>query len=171
MKKIAERITAACASSIALGIIERYLHSNGNVLYLLVPLTVLGLPCSLALERPVKVEFQVSRRNKLMLGRRHESIALTWKPQGDGPYPTFGGRLTIRPLGSETELELEGNYEPPFGALGAAFDAVAGNRAARATAHALLGELKGELEREFAVIKETIEFAPSGDAFRNRKRR
>jgi len=105
-----------------------------------------------------------------VLGRHPDRLSLRWKPQGDGPYPTFTGSLTIHPVSGETELELKGEYEPPFGALGIAFDALAGNRAARATAHALLGELKAELEREFAAIKDSIQLSPSGDAFRSSKR-
>lgn len=170
MKQILERASVACPPSIALDVIERYLRSRANVLDLLVPLKALSLPSALALERSVTVVFETDRHQKLVLGRHPDRLALRWKPQGDGPYPTFNGALTIHPLSGGTELELKGEYEPPFGTLGAAFDAVAGNRAARATARALLGELKGELEREFATIKDSIALAPSGEPFRSSKR-
>ena len=160
MKEIVERIVAASPPSIALRAIERSLSANNNTIELIVPLRAFGLPTELGLEREAIVTFSAGHRNKLMLGRRYERLAIEWKPKGGGPYPTFKGRITIRPLSGGTELELRGRYEPPFGPAGAAFDKVVGGKVASATALALLAQLKGELEREYAGFKEAIETAP-----------
>ena len=160
MRRIVERVEVPTPPSIALSGIERYLQSKKARLELVVPLKELGLPVELELERKVVVTFMPRRRNKLMLGRKHEHVELDWRPEGGGPYPAFKGTLTIRPLSGGTELELAGQYEPPFGAVGAAFDAVVGGRLARRTATALLAELAGELSREFGAVKAAIEASP-----------
>ena len=79
-----------------------------------------------------------------------------WTPLA-GPYPQFEGVLTVR--ADETyrsaQLELAGSYLPPGGALGAAFDWVAGARIAAATAQALLERLGTEMESRYARDEET----------------
>lgn len=159
MRKVIERVEAAAPPSIAVSVFERYLKNTGYTLQLEVPLKDLGLPTELGLERAVIVDF-TSHRHGQFLGRLNESVSLSWRPVDDGPYPTFKGSLTIRPLGTKTELELHGHYEPPLGALGAAFDAVVGGRLAHAAGKALLAELAGELEREFGAFKAAIDTAP-----------
>lgn len=157
MRQILEQVTVSAPPSIAIAAIERFLHSRKNTLDLILPLKELGLPTELGIAREVQAEFLPNRRNKLMLGRKHENIELEWHALGGGPYPTFKGWITVRPLGTRTELELKGGYEPPLGAVGAAFDAVAGNRIAHAAAKTLLAQLGRELEREFDEFKTTIE--------------
>lgn len=158
MAYLRETIEAPTPPSIALAAIERYLESKGNTLNLVVPLSALGLPSNLELEKPVTVHFKPARRNKLMLGRRDERLHLQWKPSG--PYPAFEGFVAIRPASGQTQIELRGSYKPPFGPLGEAFDSALGYRIAHVTAAALLQELKEELERDFAAVKATIETAP-----------
>ena len=74
-----------------------------------------------------------------------------WTPEA-GPYPQFEGLLTVR--ADETyqaaQLELEGSYLPPGGALGAAFDWAVGGRIASATAQALLERIGAEMESHYA---------------------
>lgn len=80
-----------------------------------------------------------------------EPWKLHWKPAGGGPYPDFQGELTVR-AGEDYPvaiLELVGSYAPPGGAAGAAFDAVAGNWIAFATAQQLLKELGDEMEARY----------------------
>lgn len=159
MRDIVERIAVSSPPSIALRGIERFLNANNHTAELIVPLRAFGLPSELGLERQATVTFVSQARNKMMLGRRHESVALEWRPKGDGPYPTFKGRITVRPLSGETELELKGHYQAPFGPIGAAFDAIVGNKLAHATALALLASIKGDLEREYASFKDAIDSA------------
>ncbi len=52
---------------------------------------------------------------------------------------------------------LSGEYQPPFGVVGEAFDAVIGKRIAEATAKMLLETLQQELEADFSAVKDTIE--------------
>ena len=46
-------------------------------------------------------------------------MAFAWRPAWHG-FPSFGATLTVRPAGNETELVLEGSYEPPGGIIGRA---------------------------------------------------
>ena len=63
-----------------------------------------------------------------------------WTPEGGGPYPDFAGEITVRASESYhgAVLELVGDYAPPFGALGRAFDMVLGSKIAASTARELL---------------------------------
>lgn len=84
-----------------------------------------------------------------------------WEPQG-GPYPVFDGELTVRADENyeSSLLELKGSYEPPGGALGAAFDDVLGKRIATATAQALLERVGAELEVCYAQDEKSKAGAP-----------
>ncbi len=74
-----------------------------------------------------------------------------WEPKS-GPYPHFDGELTVRAdeTYASSQLELNGSYEPPGGALGAAFDLALGGKIAAATAAALLERIGGEMEARYA---------------------
>jgi hypothetical protein len=57
--------------------------------------------------------------------------------------------LSVWPLSpSETQLEIEGDYRPPLGPLGGAFDAAVGHRIAQASVHKLLEDLIEQLRRD-----------------------
>lgn len=61
-------------------------------------------------------------------------------------FPLMHAKLSIYPLTStETQLDLEGNYEPPGGALGAALDSIVGHRIAEASVHRFLTDIAGYL--------------------------
>ncbi|MBV8433873.1 MAG: hypothetical protein JO029_06290 [Candidatus Eremiobacteraeota bacterium] len=68
---------------------------------------------------------------------------LQWTPENGGPYPDFEGQLTVRADEdySSCILELLGEYRPPGGVLGAAFDRAVGRHIASATGQALLQEI------------------------------
>jgi hypothetical protein len=74
-----------------------------------------------------------------------------WTPRDGGPYPDFDGTMTVRSDEVYTTciLELEGEYKPPLGFAGAAFDAIAGARIASATARELLREIGADMERSY----------------------
>jgi hypothetical protein len=78
-----------------------------------------------------------------------EKLYVQWAPSG-GPFPHFQGTLVAEPgeSGASFTLALEGSYEPPFGALGAAFDHVAGRKIAIASAHRLLGDIAAGIEAD-----------------------
>jgi len=67
-------------------------------------------------------------------------MAFAWRP-GWRAFPSFGATLTVRPAGEETDLVLDGSYEPPGGVVGALFDRVVGHRLAARTMDGLLDEL------------------------------
>ena len=61
-------------------------------------------------------------------------------------FPLMKGELVIYPLtGRETQLDFSGVYEPPFGAVGKAMNAVAGHRIAEASVHRFVGDVAGYL--------------------------
>ncbi len=74
-----------------------------------------------------------------------------WTPEGGGPYPDFDGDLTVRADEDYTTsiLELKGEYRPPGGALGQAFDTVVGSRIAALTGQSLLKTIGDEFERRY----------------------
>ena len=74
-----------------------------------------------------------------------------WTPEGGGPYPDFAGELTVRADDSyrDAVLELSGDYLPPFGAAGAAFDMVLGAKIASFTAQTLLKEIGASMEDRY----------------------
>jgi len=77
-----------------------------------------------------------------------EPWRVCWKPEPGGVYPSFRGQLTVR-AGENYEcaiLELTGEYEPPLGTAGRAFDAAIGKRVAADTARKLLSEIGAEME-------------------------
>jgi hypothetical protein len=74
-----------------------------------------------------------------------------WTPQGGGPYPDFGGELIVRAdqAYSGAVLELHGDYKPPTGIVGKAFDSLMGARVAAATARTLLKHIATQMEERF----------------------
>ncbi|MGH7295162.1 MAG: hypothetical protein ACRELB_09525 [Polyangiaceae bacterium] len=77
-------------------------------------------------------------------------ITLSWEAaQAAAFFPVMKAELSMWPLTSnETELELEGAYQPPLGAVGSAVDTVIGHRIADATVHRFLADLVAQLRRE-----------------------
>lgn len=74
-----------------------------------------------------------------------------WSPEGGGPYPDFAGELTVRADESYkgAVLELHGDYAPPLGTVGKAFDMVIGARIASSTARALLNHIGSAMEERY----------------------
>jgi uncharacterized membrane protein len=73
-------------------------------------------------------------------------LEVSWRPVS-GPYPTFKGKLlALRGASRSCRLEIEGNYEPPGGVAGAAFDAILGHRIAAESIHDLLVRFQSAFE-------------------------
>lgn len=157
MTRIKESIVTASPPSVALSGLERYIESKQHVLRLTVPLKSLGLPSELGLTQSVRVSFSSERRGAFSTRRGYDGMSLEWAAEGGGPFPTFTGRLVLRPHSGQTELELQGEYTPPLGEIGAAFDAFVGNKIARTTIRILLENLKAALEEEFATLKDAAQ--------------
>lgn len=156
MTEVYGKITVNAPYSVAMDAIVRRLRAKKNRISLVVPFRKLGIGTNLGVERDVIVAFVPVHGLK---GARqlHDELEFTWEPEGGGPFPAFTGSLKMHPDGSRTELVLSGEYEPPGGKLGEAFDAVIGKRIAEATAQTLLEQLQQDLESDFAAIKATIE--------------
>ena len=64
-------------------------------------------------------------------------------------FPSMLAEVSAYPLSAtETQLEIEGSYWPPFGPLGTAIDATVGHRIAEASVHRLLEDLVEQLKDE-----------------------
>ena len=68
------------------------------------------------------------------------------------PTPGFEGTITLRAGEdyAESELELDGRYDPPGGVVGRIFDDIAGRRIAHATLGALLDGVRQRLRASYA---------------------
>jgi len=81
---------------------------------------------------------------------RYRKLKVAWAPSGGGPYPAFDGTVSFEQAGQmQTNIVLDGAYDPPGGVVGKAFDAVVGRRVAAAAVRALLATLKHELEAAY----------------------
>ncbi|HKE36704.1 MAG TPA: hypothetical protein VKB39_04690 [Candidatus Baltobacteraceae bacterium] len=78
-----------------------------------------------------------------------------WTPLDGGPYPDFDGEITVRADEDYTTclLEVTGDYRPPGGVLGQAFDALAGHKIAAATATALLEQIAAIIVARYQSIQ------------------
>jgi hypothetical protein len=67
-------------------------------------------------------------------------------------FPLMRGTLSAYPLsGTETQLDFDGRYEPPLGALGTALDAMAGHRIAEASVHRFITDVATYLRQTLAA--------------------
>jgi hypothetical protein len=68
-----------------------------------------------------------------------------------GLFPFMNGELSIYPLtATETQLDFLGVYEPPFGAVGKAMNAVVGHRIAEVSVHRFVTDVAGYLRQVLA---------------------
>lgn len=78
---------------------------------------------------------------------RRAVLDVRWRPLSDGPYPSFSGTLSAEEIEAGwSRLDLDGEYVPPGGIVGAAFDAVLGHRIAAESVQDLLHTLKTAFE-------------------------
>ena len=76
-------------------------------------------------------------------------LALEWEAASQpGWFPMMKANLSVYPLtGTETQLDFWGFYEPPFGTVGQAINAVAGHRIAEASVHRFIDDVAAYLRR------------------------
>lgn len=66
-------------------------------------------------------------------------------------FPFMKAQLSVYPLTStETQLDFSGAYEPPFGMLGKAVNAVAGHKIAEVSVHRFVNDVAGYLRHTLA---------------------
>lgn len=95
---------------------------------------------------PVKEEAETSSTHALA------TFPLTWSSVASPSFfPHLRGNLRVYPLSShETQLELEGTYDPPLGVVGDAFDSVIGHRIADACVLRFVQDVAAQLRTELA---------------------
>ena len=66
-------------------------------------------------------------------------------------FPFMRAELSVYPLtATETQLDLSGQYEPPFGVVGNVIDSVLGHRIAEAAVHQFINDIAVYLRAELA---------------------
>ena len=66
-------------------------------------------------------------------------------------FPLMKAELLIYPLtATETQLDFSGLYEPPFGAVGKAMNAIVGHRIAEVSVHRFISDVAGYLRQALA---------------------
>ena len=66
-------------------------------------------------------------------------------------FPFMKAELSVYPLtATETQLDLSGNYEPPFGVLGSVINSVVGHRIAEASVHQFIKDIAVYLRAELS---------------------
>jgi hypothetical protein len=80
-------------------------------------------------------------------------LLLEWEAvTAPGLFPFMKAELSIYPLTStETQLDFGGLYEPPFGPVGRAINAVAGHRIAEASVRRFIDEVADHLRKTLTV--------------------
>ncbi len=81
------------------------------------------------------------------VGDEATRVTLEWQAaRSPGLFPVMRAVLSIYALTpTETQLELEGDYQPPLGALGRVVDAAIGHRIAEASVHRFIEQVAGHL--------------------------
>lgn len=95
-----------------------------------------------------------SRQATVTLGERQQRfdgatlIPIRWRDAKSSPnFPEFNGYFEILPLGTDiSQVAIIGDYDPPLGPLGAAFDAAVGKHVTGAAVEELLERLRSTLE-------------------------
>lgn len=97
-----------------------------------------------------KIEIRDVAEEVTTLGDRITRIRLGWTAaQRAGLFPAMDAVLGVYPLSAhETQIDLDGRYEPPLGPVGVALDALLGQRIAEATMLRFLADVKALLQRE-----------------------
>jgi len=116
------------------------------------PYRELGLPLGGALTHHSAVAYR-RRRDRTEPGRVHDEIAFDWDAQSRW-LPDFHGVLRFRIESLKTRIILNGEYQPPLGRMGVAFDRLIGHHLALATSRDILNRLAQALETRWASEKQ-----------------
>jgi hypothetical protein len=99
----------------------------------------------LAVRAPIEIEIASVEEHAPRPGAasRVTRVSLRWQAaKGAAWFPTMEADLSFYPLSpDETQVDLDGSYVPPLGAVGAAANALVGHRIAEASVHRFVREL------------------------------
>jgi hypothetical protein len=138
-------------------LVSRFFRAHGNAdgdiarLRLRVSARIPGSSEPMSIERVAIATISPCRIPGAMLTR----YAVSWAPEDHGPFPMFVGKLAIE-SGDDYHsffIVLSGEYTPPLGPFGAAFDALIGHRIAESTARNLLETIAQEIEGDFRAAE------------------
>jgi len=155
MSRIKESTLVDCPLHEIMYYAERYfsVHRRGQepgVFTLSIDSANLKIPGGVQASHTVKIAHEVKKDPAGL-----DVISLAWDPQ-DQIMPKFTGVLNAeRQEAAHSMLVLEGQYTPPLGIVGAAFDAVLGQRIASATAATLLRDIKAFIESTYESARKT----------------
>jgi hypothetical protein len=76
---------------------------------------------------------------------RFESAISIRAASNEGYFPTFEGTLSVTPVGTQSELWLQGSYTPPFGFVGALLDHTVMHNAAHRSLQAFLQRIAEDM--------------------------
>jgi hypothetical protein len=163
MSQLKQEVTVACPLAQAATRLQRYFREHGNregdiaKLTLSIELDIPGVPTPLTLKRSVVATIQPHHLAADMEPR----YLVQWAPEVPGPFPMFSGELIVESMDdyNSFRLRLGGEYSPPLGLLGQAFDQAMGNHIARAAAGDLLRRIKEAIERDFQADEAAKGFA------------
>jgi hypothetical protein len=153
MSHLEERVSVACPSAQAGLRIRNFFANHADAGAEAATLTLrldINLP-------PLMTPFTLQRSVLATIAPNHLTGDMTpryrvqWAPEVPGPFPLFSGELLV---GGESDydtfsLRLSGDYTPPLGFFGKAFDLALGNRVAQATASDLLCQVRDLIERDY----------------------
>ena len=156
MSEIKERCLANVPLERAPDYLQRYIRdieadaAGQIVLSVRLPLERLGIERRIEISKAVSVHFDAAADAASQPRRMR---AISWEPADGGPYPHFTGAIGIRPSGGSDGcwITIEGQYDPPLGLIGDAFDALVGKHIARVTARNLLDEIAIAMEMAYAM--------------------
>jgi hypothetical protein len=152
MSDISERLVVHCpdreASRHLAAFIADHQTADGRVrITLRLPVGVFADRRSLVERRVVATLYPLRS-----IADAHPTYSVTWSPKGGGPFPEFSGALAVEtsPADDCFGLIVSGHYDPPFGPVGAMFDAALGRRIAHASARDLLRSIADYVENACA---------------------
>lgn len=103
----------------------------------------------IAIKADVKVRIMNAEEKADTIPAPTTRLQLEWEAATiPGLFPVMRADLSIYPLTpTETQLDFFGHYEPPFGVMGKAIDAVVGYRIGEACVHSFVTDVAGYLRR------------------------
>lgn len=149
MKRLRAQIPIHSSTDEAMSGIEAFFDSIRDVdgvarFRLRVPVKGTAGSLGLYIDRQVWVEARRTRDDDNL----NDVIRVAWKSEGSAIFPVFRGVLVSWSDGDPKNcfVELDGEYDPPLGVTGEAFDEIIGHQIAEATAHEFLVDIKRAVE-------------------------
>lgn len=104
---------------------------------------------AIGVKKDIKISVENVEERVDAMSAPSTQLALEWEAASQaGWFPLMKADLSIYPLtGTETQLDFWGFYEPPFGTVGKAINAVAGYRIAEASVRRFIDDVAVYLRR------------------------